>query len=182
MTLGISGMLYQSTVLFYDHQTKSLWSQVDGKAVTGKMLGSKLKQIPLVRTTWGAWKKKYPHTLVLSTDTGFRRNYSGSPYESYYQTQRLMFPVNRRSSKLKNKDLVLGITVNGRAKAYPFDVLSKVKMPFKDKIGNKQFVISFDKKTNSATVTYNETPYPSFSGFWFAWYAFHPKTEVFKKK
>ncbi len=41
LTFGISGLLYQSNVLFYDHQTESLWSQLEMKAVTGEMIGAR---------------------------------------------------------------------------------------------------------------------------------------------
>ena len=36
LTFGVSGLLYNSDVLFYDKQSESLWSQLLAKAVTGK--------------------------------------------------------------------------------------------------------------------------------------------------
>ena len=66
---GVSGKLYNSDVLFYDRKTESLWSQIKMEAVTGPLTGSRLKLLPLVHTTWEAWKKKHPDTKVLSKKT-----------------------------------------------------------------------------------------------------------------
>ncbi|HSG05403.1 MAG TPA: DUF3179 domain-containing protein, partial [Nitrospiria bacterium] len=82
-TFGVSGLLYQSDVLMYDRQTDSLWSQILQEAVTGKMMGTRLTLLPLIHTTWEEWRKEHPNTLVLSTDTGYSRNYRRDPYEGY---------------------------------------------------------------------------------------------------
>ena len=36
-TFGVSGLLYQSDLLMYDHQTESLWSQISMHAVAGPL-------------------------------------------------------------------------------------------------------------------------------------------------
>jgi len=33
LTFGVSGLLYNSDLLMYDHQTESLWSQIEGRAI-----------------------------------------------------------------------------------------------------------------------------------------------------
>ena len=40
LTFGVSGRLYESNVLLYDHQTESLWFQLKEEAVTGPMTGT----------------------------------------------------------------------------------------------------------------------------------------------
>jgi hypothetical protein len=50
LTFGVSGLLYQSDMLLYAHQTASLWSQIKSEAVTGGMTGAKLKLLPSTRT------------------------------------------------------------------------------------------------------------------------------------
>ncbi len=42
-TLGISGRLYKSNILLYDHQTASLWSQLMEKAIAGPSVGRRLR-------------------------------------------------------------------------------------------------------------------------------------------
>ena len=72
---GVSGLLYNSDVLLYDKKTESLWSQIMGEAVAGKLLGEKLNPIPISHTTWRDWLARHPDTKVLSTETGYSRDY-----------------------------------------------------------------------------------------------------------
>ena len=69
-SFGVSGLLYQSDLLMYDHQTESLWSQIGMHAVAGPLTGEKLTPVFLEHTTWGEWRAAHPATLVLSTKTG----------------------------------------------------------------------------------------------------------------
>jgi hypothetical protein len=92
LTFGVSGLLYQSDVLMYDHQTESLWSQIAMRAVTGKSLGQHLEPIFLEHTTWSAWRNRHPDTLVLSRETMFSRDYGRDPYQNYALTAQLLFP------------------------------------------------------------------------------------------
>ena len=57
LTFGVSGLLYQSDMLLYDHQTESLWSQIKSEAVTGSLTGARLKLLPSTHTNWESWKK-----------------------------------------------------------------------------------------------------------------------------
>ena len=108
-TFGVSGLLYNSDVLLYDRQTGSLWSQVLSKAITGPLKGMALPSLPAAHTTWRDWSERHPDTLVLSTNTGFKRDYRRSPYLDYARSGQLMFPVENKSNDYRNKDLVLEI-------------------------------------------------------------------------
>ena len=178
---GVSGLLYNSDVLLYDRKTESLWSQIMSEAVSGPRLGAQLKPLPASHTNWRDWVARYPDTLVLSTDTGFRRDYKRSPYLGYARTSRLMFDVEFRNSAFRNKELVLGVSVDGTHKAYPFKVLKKHgQKEFLDQIGTRQVKISWSKPDNTATVfDQNGEEIPSLIAYWFAWYAFHPDTGIF---
>ncbi|MEM9187334.1 MAG: DUF3179 domain-containing protein [Planctomycetota bacterium] len=94
--LGTSGFLYRSNKLMYDAATESMWSSNLGEPVIGPLVGKgvRLKALPVVTTTWGAWRKLHPETTVLSLDTGYRRNYGeGVAYAGYFATDKLMFDV-----------------------------------------------------------------------------------------
>jgi hypothetical protein len=57
LEFGVSGLLYNSDVLMFDRQTKSLWSQLGLKSVSGKFAGTELDWLPSKQTTWQAWQK-----------------------------------------------------------------------------------------------------------------------------
>lgn len=182
LSFGVSGLLYNSDVLLYDRNTGSLWSQILSKAVTGTLKGVTLTSLPASHTTWRDWSGRYPGTLVLSTDTGFRRNYRRSPYLDYSRTGRLMFPVENTSREYRNKELVLGISVDGAPKAYPFKELENNKQErFEDSIGSKTFTVEWFESEDFARILDDSgQELPSVIAYWFAWYAFHPDTEIFR--
>jgi hypothetical protein len=183
LNFGVSGLLYQSDVLLYDSQTESLWSQIKQEAVTGKLTGTHLQLLPSTQTTWGAWKKQHPNTFVLSTKTGYSRNYERDPYEDYYDSRDVMFSVGKLNPRYHPKEQVIGVELDGLTKAYPFSELARVKSPFKDKVGKKTVWVAYDAKSRTATVKdASGKELPSVVGFWFAWHAFHKNTQVYTAK
>ncbi|MFQ5483563.1 MAG: DUF3179 domain-containing protein, partial [Nitrospinaceae bacterium] len=99
LTFGVSGLLYQSDMLLYDRQTESLWSQIKSEAVTGPLTGTRLRLLASTHTTWGDWKRRRPDTLVMSRNTGYRRDYGRNPYGDYDKNRTLFFPVNASSRR-----------------------------------------------------------------------------------
>jgi hypothetical protein len=181
-TFGVSGLLYNSDVLLYDRQTGSLWSQIMSQAVTGPMKHTKLDLLPSRHTNWADWRELHPETLVLSTDTGYQRNYNSSPYLSYEQSSRLMFDVENRNRAYANKDLVLGLSIGERHRAYPLKELGKQGAErFNDELAEQQLTVVWSESANSAHVLDRSgTEIPTVLAYWFAWYAFHPQTEIFR--
>ncbi len=179
-TFGVSGLLYRSDVLMYDRETESLWSQLAMEAVSGPAVGTKLEWMPSEQSTWKAWRGKYPGGRVLSTDTGHRRNYAARAYASYFDSDRTMFPVPRNRTELKEKAWVVGIIVNGQAKAYPVDLLS-AKKAVRDTVGGVKIAVRYDPEKQHLKVTGPEgDDIPSLTAFWFAWQAFYPETDLWK--
>jgi hypothetical protein len=177
---GVSGLLYNSDVLLYDRQSESLWSQLMSKAVSGPLKGTLLEKIPILHTSWEAWRKG-GDTLVLSLDTGYRRDYSRSPYGNYDEERKLYFPVNTRSTRYHPKERVIGLELEGKFKAYPFVELARVESPLQDSFGGQDLVVVFDVATRSGEIRDSSgKPLPSINSFWFAWYAFHPETDVYE--
>lgn len=179
LSFGVSGLLYNSDVLLYDRQTESLWSQMIAKGITGKNKGKKLTFIPSELTTWKQWKEKYPQTTVLSTHTGYVRNYAINPYNGYEQTEQLYFSVTNTSNLLPAKEQVLGIQIKQSYKAYPFSELAKSQGSITDVFKGVKISIAYNKEAQTAVL---ESPknLTASSSYWFAWYAFHPYTKLYK--
>ena len=179
-TFGVSGLLYRSDVLMYDRETESLWSQLAMEAVSGPAAGAKLEWLPSEQLTWKAWRGKYPGGRVLSIDTGHRRNYAARAYASYFDSDETMFPVPRNRTELKEKAWVVGIIVNGQAKAYPIDLLP-AKKTVRDTVGGVKIAVRYDPEKQHPQVTGPEgDDIPSVTAFWFAWQAFYPDTDLWK--
>ena len=138
--------------------------------------------IPASHTTWRNWLKRHPETLVLSRDTGHQRNYDVSPYRQYRRGDGLMFPVAEKNRNYDNKELTLGVTIAGVSKAYPFVELSKNRAhSFTDDINGQAVTIEWSEKDRFARALSEEgDEIPSVIGYWFAWFAFHPDTAIFR--
>lgn len=181
LQFGVSGLLYNSDVLMYDRQTQSLWSQILSQAVTGPMKGVELPAVPVTHTTWGDWRARHPGTLVLSQETGFNRNYHANPYEGYERDSSIMFPVRFRAEGYHPKEQVLGLVVDGKAKAYPFVELAKGSGVVDDRLGRQQIQVRYSH-THQSAEAFDEKGklLPGVVLFWFAWYAFHPQTDIYR--
>ena len=181
-TFGVSGLLYNSDVLLYDRATESLWSQIMGRAVSGRMKGTALLALPLAHTSWADWRRRHPTTQLLSTDTGHARDYARDPYAGYDKVARLMFQVEHRDDRLPIKEWVLGLRIGDVTKAYPFSVLAQradAQGRLRDTLGDQTIEVHFDREHRSArAVDAAGRELPTLTAFWFAWVAFHPLTAV----
>jgi hypothetical protein len=91
----------------YDRDTDTWFPQVLAVGIAGPHAGAALKERPMVWTSWERWRAAHPETQVLSTDTGFARNYQRDPYGSYnplsgyYQPDSfVMFPLMNEDRSL----------------------------------------------------------------------------------
>ncbi len=176
---GVSGKLYNSDLLMYDRKTESLWSQILGQAVVGLLTGTELKQLEADDISLQTFIQKYPQGKVLSKDTGFARDYDRNPYGNYSQTNDTLFPVKRQDSRLTPKAVIYGVEVNGTFKAYPKETL-KIRGTVSDIVNGHKIEIRYNDgliSISDITGGMNVLAKPS---FWFAWFAFHPDTELYK--
>ena len=115
LTFGVSGMLYRDALVMFDRETGSLWSQIDGRAVQGPLLGQELQPLAAVHATWKEWKALYPDSLVLK-----KRGESDSSYDDYNRDPSRLGIFGRRmkTSALPQKERILGIRYGGAATAF----------------------------------------------------------------
>lgn len=177
-TFGVSGLLYRSDLLMYDRGSESLWSQISAEAVTGPLLGQRLRLLRARMDQWGQWRHDHPETTVLSRETGHRRDYDRSPYAGYADSRKLMFPapIDRRYHP---KMPTLGLRVPGDgSRAYPASELARAGAPVEERFLGHRVRIAYDADRQVFDV---EAPpeVEVVEGFWFAWAAFHPETSVY---
>ena len=165
----------------YDHQTESLWSQVLQRAVTGPMTSTKLSRLPSTLTTWGKWRKKYPETDVLTPATGHARDYSKDPYEDYYASRSGLFGFLKGGPGAEDKELVVGVEINGGSKAYKLEVLRN-SGELTDTIGNTEITLRFEQETDNLSV-FNSSgnAIDHLILYWFVWKSIHPETQIHKQ-
>ena len=136
----------------YDHQTDSLWSHLAGAAVIGPLKGEKLKPIQSMFTQWSTWKKLHPSSKVLSSNRGAFLTSARDPYESYYRSADTgIVPTRQSDKRIYPKEYVLGVILNGKAKAYPYSVLSR-RSVVNDDFAAVPLLIVFDEETATGMI------------------------------
>ena len=144
LQFGTSGKLYNSNLVMYDRTSKSLWSQALGEGIVGKYAGQKLQRIPFDIAYWKDWKQLYPSSKVLSKDTGFSRPYGADPYDDYYTSGQLYFPVSNHDDRLELKEKVIGLVDDvegkGQYKAYKLQQIETRKV-INDEINGKPITL-----------------------------------------
>jgi hypothetical protein len=80
---GVSGNLRFSDMVMYDRQTETWWQQATGQGIIGDLTGAKLEFVPSQLIGFDQFAEAYPEGIVLSRDTGHRRDYGRNPYVGY---------------------------------------------------------------------------------------------------
>lgn len=181
LSFGVSGKLHDFDSLLYDRSTNSLWSQVTGEAVSGKMSGQKLRQVPALAITLKEFAAQYPSGEVLSKFTGFVRNYDDLSYGDYAATtngEAVIAQKNLWHPKTK----IVGIEVSGKFKAYPQEFIEQKTIV--DSFAGAKIQIGIgDGKVVVANIadSNHKTYISSVSMYWFMWQLWHADTQMYKK-
>jgi hypothetical protein len=97
LDFGTSGSLYNSALVMYDRQTESLWSHFTAQAIVGHLAGVRLDTVPVALVSWAEFRDDHPEGLVLSRQTGFRRDYGRNPYPGYDDVDSSPFLFDREA-------------------------------------------------------------------------------------
>ena len=132
-----------------DEETGSWWQQVTGEAILGPLKGQRLKPVFHDELTFATWKREQPQGRVLKPDEGIATSRRYAP--ANWEERMTNVPVATSQvldDSLKPRTLVIGLTVNGVSKAYPFDAVLK-QSPIMDDLGATPIfvVIGEDKKS-----------------------------------
>lgn len=143
-TFGTSGLLYRSNKLMVDRQSYTLWSNLTGEPVVGRLARSpiRLEMLPMTLTTWGAWKRRHPRTSVVYLDRrhGARWGYTYEPGLADRARAGVAFPVWQQSDRLERDAEIYGLRVGEAAKAYPLEALRAGEL-IHDRLGDTDLVL-----------------------------------------
>ncbi|MFN7943099.1 MAG: DUF3179 domain-containing protein [Thermoanaerobaculia bacterium] len=178
VALGVSGLLRESDLVFYDRKTNSLWQQVTGTAFTGPVRGQRLEPIPIAVTEWRRWREAHPETEVLASDSVRDPK---PAYGDYTSSERILFPVSRTSRALHPKSVVWGIEVGGGSIAVPEERLAAGTLVTAE-VGGQRLEISRRADGSVRAARADGVELVAHRMFWFAWYTFHPETRLLTGK
>ncbi len=172
---GVSGILYNSDLVFYDRASNTLWDQIEAKGIAGTLTGEKLQLVPVSMSRWSKWRNKHPETLVLSEDTGFEYDYSEDHYADYRDSTRLFMPVSASDDRLHAKTVVFGFDLKSGSVAITESRLEEG--PYEHVVDGEKAVITL-QDDGAVSMQRGGNMHRPIRVFWFAWYTFHPETVV----
>lgn len=151
-TFGTSGLLYRSNKLMVDRQSLTLWNNLTGEPVLGRLANSpvRLEVLPLTRTTWKDWRTRHPQTTVLALDEEMARRwgYDYRPGAADRRRAGVSFPVWQRSDALDPKDEVFAVRLGTVAKAYALKAVLRERV-VNDRLGEEPLVVVGDPETGA---------------------------------
>ncbi len=147
---GTSGKLYKSDLVMYDRQTHSLWAQMEGLAIVGARVGTRLRLVPSNTLAFEDWRAAHPTGRALSRDTGHTRRYGVNPYQAYDQPSLAPFLFNGRpDTRRPPKERVVGVRRGRTVRAYPWGVLEQRRVVH-DRLGDDAVVVFYQPGALSA--------------------------------
>jgi hypothetical protein len=125
---------------------------------------------------WGKWRDRHPDTLVLSAETGFAYDYTEDRYADYRDSTRLFMPVSATDERVHAKTVVFGFDLASGAVAYTESVLEGDD-GYRHELNGEEAEITLHDDGSVTLLRGDEIFYPT-RLFWFAWYTFHPGTDL----
>lgn len=130
LTLAVSGMLWNRSLVMRDVETGSLWSHLLGEAMQGPLKGKRLRQVPSLITDWQTWRERFPNSsvVVLShISSHLRRGFHSGALQRY----------------------VLGVAERGTPLAWTLALLDHQRV-VNDELAGRPVVAMYDSASTTA--------------------------------
>ncbi len=205
-----SDELVNAALILTDQETNSRWSIMEGKAISGKMAGTKLSIIKnSTKTSWAGWKNKYPKSKVLSVDG---KEEGENLYKDYFKSSEGLEGLRASDYRLRTKKPIFAFQaskkkyaiahssiVGGKiikfGKAHIF-LYRKNRADLQDstyaylslgkgfqKKQGQWFSLDTKKKVKLSgipSLSRELKPFKGFDTFWYNWSLTHPEVEILK--
>jgi hypothetical protein len=168
-TFGVSGRLINNNLVMYDRATEAWWPQILATSIPGPWNPDpgthSLREFRLVWTSWEQWRTRHPDTRVLSTDTGFARNYGRDPYGSYdpprgyYTSDSTLFERLNRDDRFGPKRVFMGARTAEGAVAFDKSRLLEERV-VRGELGGTPVVAVADRRLDTGYVYLNPEERP----------------------
>jgi len=175
LTFDFAEGLLKDNLLVVDRETGSIWSQLEGKAISGPMKNMPLQVVPSLQTTWKHWRQRHPSTRVVVVE-----GEKGRPY--LYRNRRPGTPAHGPRPTVHDvAALGLGLVVGDKPMYFPFSELDQVETPLRVDLGGQAVVVHYLEEALTAWGEDEEGRMRvGVLAYEFGWLDFHPESEVFR--
>jgi Protein of unknown function (DUF3179) len=124
--------------LMRDKETGTWWQQITGKAVYGPLQGAALELVLSDELTFGEWRAEFPSGQVLAPVAKYTKEYDPN-WEP--DVAKLPVVISFPGTELKSRDVVIGLTIDGAARAYPWETFAK-QSPVLDRVNGTPLLLA----------------------------------------
>jgi hypothetical protein len=124
--------------LMRDRETGTWWQQITGKAIYGPLRGSTLELVLSDELTFGQWRTESPAGKVLAPVAKYTKEYDPN-WEP--DVAKMPVVISFPGTELKSRDVVIGLTLNDTARAYPWDTFTK-QSPIADRVKGTPLLVA----------------------------------------
>jgi hypothetical protein len=176
LTFDFAQGLLRDNLVMVDRETSSVWSQLQGQAVSGSMQGTPLQAVPSMQTTWKFWRELHPDTKVLIVE-----GKEGRPY--YYRVWHSGTQPGQRPAQHDTSALGLGLVVGGKAMFFPLRELEKSATPLKVRLGGQEVTVHYRRDALTAwAVDAKGNLLLGVLAYEQGWKAFNPGSELYRTR
>ena len=138
-----------------DRETKSWWQQVSGEAIQGPLKGKRLKLIDHDELTFATWNAENKSGRVLRPVPEIVKagDYAKVDWEERMKTMPIV--INPAGDGVTARTLIVGLTVDNSAKAYPIEILQKQKLVL-DSVGGEPISVVLHSDGKSVRAFYRK--------------------------
>jgi hypothetical protein len=122
-----------------DEETGSFWQQNNGTAIAGPLRGATLTLVPQDELTFGLWKKEQPNGSVLAALPRYAAKYEKATWES--EIAKLPTVIHAKKDTLPDRETILGVSLNGEARAFPLSKLTVASPVLIDAVGGEPIML-----------------------------------------
>jgi hypothetical protein len=124
--------------LMRDRETGTWWQQITGKAIYGPLQGAALEPVLSDELTFAEWRSESPSGWVLVPVAKYTKEYD-SNWEP--EVAKLPVVISFPGTELNSRDVVIGLTVHGVPRAYPWETLVK-QSPVLDRVNGVPLLLA----------------------------------------
>lgn len=173
LEFGVSGFLYESNLLMYSREdSESLWSQSLGEAVVGQRTGADLEHYPMQLLSFSTAKQRFPDAKIMSTNTGFSRDYTATPYSGYSDTDDTYFPISVDDKRFPAKEVFYIVPLTGSSSI----AVRQDKEDGVYTVLDTDITVTFDR--GLITANWGTAQLPGYYEMWFSWAVHNQDTGI----
>ncbi|MHC4479512.1 MAG: DUF3179 domain-containing (seleno)protein, partial [Planctomycetota bacterium] len=181
-----TGLVYRGHRVYYDPETGSLWDSFSGRALTGPSVGQAADVVPVAVWPWEQWAGEHADSAVMVANlktVAQRAPQLDRALSVYLQDELPPFELvhyQPQESPLSAKAFVLGVALDGRARAYPLGPMYRSDLTsVTDSLAGRTIEVRVtSSRTGHATAEGEVLDAPT--GVWFAWKECHPQSDLYE--